>query len=58
MIVERYQKQDTWKTDPTVSPEGFVLIQKIMMEGKELSQEIPYDSIVVTEFAEKVMTGK
>ena len=40
------------------SPEGFVLIQKIMMEGKELSQEIPYDSIVVTEFAEKVMTGK
>ena len=57
-IVERYQKQDTWKTDPTVSPEGFVLIQKIMMEGKELSQEIPYDSIVVTEFAEKVMTGK
>ena len=56
--VERYQKQDTWKTDPTVSPEGFVLIQKIMMEGKELSQEIPYDSIVVTEFAEKVMTGK
>ena len=57
-IVERYQKQDTWKTDPTVSPEGFVLIQKIMMEGKELSQEIPYDSIVVTEFAEKVMAGK
>ena len=57
-IVERYQKQDTWKTDPTVSPEGFVLIQKIMMEGKELSQEIPYDSIVVTEFAEKVMTDK
>ena len=57
-IVERYQKQDTWKADPTVSPEGFVLIQKIMMEGKELSQEIPYDSIVVTEFAEKVMTGK
>ena len=56
--VERYQKQDTWKTAPTVSPEGFVLIQKIMMEGKELSQEIPYDSIVVTEFAEKVMTGK
>ena len=56
--MERYQKQDTWKTDPTVSPEGFVLIQKIMMEGKELSQEIPYDSIVVTEFAEKVMTDK
>ena len=51
--VERYQKQDTWKTTRPFPLKGFVLIQKIMMEGKELSQEIPYDSIVVTEFAEK-----
>lgn len=54
-IVERYQKQDTWKTEPSVSPEGFALIQKIMMEGNELKQAVPYADIVVTDFAEKAM---
>lgn len=54
-IIERYKAQDTWKTDPTVSAEGFALIQEIMMEGGELAEAIPYDKIVVTEFAEKVM---
>ena len=54
-IIERYKAQDTWKTDPTVSEEGFALIQEIMMEGGELAEAIPYDKIVVTEFAEKVM---
>ena len=29
-----------------------------MIEGKELSQEIPYDSIVVPQFAEKAMANK
>nr|WP_294680341.1 ABC transporter substrate-binding protein [uncultured Anaerotignum sp.] len=54
-IVERYQKQDTWKTEPSVSPEGFALIQKIMIEGNELKQAVPYADIVVTDFAEKAM---
>lgn len=54
-IIERYKAQDTWKTDPTVSEEGFTLIQDIMMEGGELSEAIPYGDIVVTDFAEKVM---
>lgn len=54
-IVERYQKQDTWKTEPSVSPEGFALIQKIMMEGNELKQAVSYADIVVTDFAEKAM---
>ncbi|MGN0136174.1 ABC transporter substrate-binding protein [Anaerotignum sp.] len=54
-IIERYKSQDTWKTDPTVSEEGFALIQEIMMEGGELAEAIPYGDIVVTDFAEKVM---
>lgn len=54
-IIERYKAQDTWKTDPTVSEEGFALIQDIMMEGGELAESIPYADIVVTDFAEKVM---
>ncbi len=54
-IIERYKAQDTWKTDPTISEEGFALIQEIMMEGGELAEAIPYEDIVVTDFAEKVM---
>lgn len=54
-IIERYKSQDTWKTDPTVSEEGFALIQEIMMEGGELAEAIPYGDIVVTDFAKKVM---
>lgn len=54
-IIERYKAQDTWKTDPTVSEEGFALIQDIMMEGGELAERIPYEDIVVTDFAESVM---
>lgn len=54
-IIERYKAQDTWKTDPTVSEEGFALIQEIMIEGGELAEAIPYEKIVVTDFAEKTM---
>ena len=54
-IIERYKVQDTWKTDPTVSEEGFALIQDIMIEGGELAERIPYEDIVVTDFAESVM---
>lgn len=54
-IIARYKAQDTWKTDPAVSEEGFALIQKIMIEGGELAESIPYADLVVTDFAEKVM---
>ena len=54
-IIERYKAQDTWKTDPTFSEEGFTLIQDIMEAGGELSQRVPFDALVRTDFAEKIM---
>lgn len=54
-IIERYKAQDTWKTDPTFSEEGFSLIQDIMEAGGELSQRVPFDALVRTDFAEKIM---
>lgn len=54
-ILQRYQAQDTWKTDPTVSEEGFSLIQEIMQEGGELSTTIPYENLVVSDFAKASM---
>lgn len=54
-IIERYKAQDTWKTDPAFSEEGFTLIQDIMEAGGELSQRVPFDALVRTDFAEKIM---
>lgn len=54
-IIERYKVQDTWKTDPTFSEEGFTLIQDIMEQGGELSQRVPFADLVRNDFAEKVI---
>ena len=55
-IIERYKAQDTWKTDPIFSEEGFTLIQDIMEQGGELSGRVPFDDLVRNEFAEKVIS--
>ena len=53
-IIERYKTQDTWKTDPVFSEDGFTLIQDIMEQGGELSQRVPFTDLVRNEFAENV----
>jgi len=55
-IIERYKEQDTWKTDPVFSEEGFTLIQDIMEQGGELSNRVPFKDLVRNEFAEKVLS--
>ena len=55
-IIERYKAQDTWKTDPVFSEEGFALIQDIMEQGGELNSRVPFDNLVRNEFAKKVIT--
>ena len=55
-IIERYKAQDTWKTDPVFSEEGFTLIQDIMEQGGELSQRVPFNDLVRNEYAEKVIS--
>lgn len=54
-IINRYQAQDTWKTDPTVDPEGFTLIQDIMEQGGELDTRVAYEDIIRTDFADAVI---
>lgn len=55
-IIERYKTQDTWKTDPSFSEEGFTLIQNIMEQGGELSQRVPFSDLVCNNYAEKVIS--
>ena len=54
-IIERYQKQDTWKTDPVFSEESLRLIEDILREGGEYEGELAYEAIANTSLAEKAM---
>ena len=51
-IVERYQTQDTWKTDLIFTEEAFDLLQNILEDSDVLSKRVPYAELVNTTFAE------
>lgn len=52
-IVERYQEQDTWKTDVIFEADSFELLQNILEEAGELKERVPYEDLVNTEFAKE-----
>lgn len=52
-IVGRYLEQDTWKTDTVFSETSFNLLQDILTEAGELTEPVPYEALVNTEFANK-----
>lgn len=52
-IVDRYQKQDTWKTDVIFTKEAYTLLLDILEEAQQLTDRPGYDFLVNTEFAEK-----
>lgn len=47
IIVDRYKKQDSWKTDSTFEKEAFDLLVDILKEAGELDAKIPYEDLVV-----------
>ncbi|MDO5349546.1 MAG: ABC transporter substrate-binding protein, partial [Lachnospiraceae bacterium] len=50
-IVERYQSQNTWKSDTIFEEESFLLLENILEEGGELPAQVPYEDLVTTEFS-------
>ncbi|MGL5435459.1 MAG: ABC transporter substrate-binding protein [Lachnospiraceae bacterium] len=52
IIVSRYQEQDSWKSDTIFEKDSFELLQNILEEAGELSDRVPYEDLVVTNFAE------
>ncbi len=52
-IVERYRSQDTWKEDTVFEEESFLLLENILEESGELSERVPYEDLVTTEFSKK-----
>ena len=50
-IVERYKAQDTWKSDTVFEKDSFDLLQNILEEAGELPTRVPYEDLVITDFA-------
>lgn len=50
-IVTRYYEQNTWKDNLIFEEDSFTLLQNILEEAGELSERVPYEDLVTTEFA-------
>lgn len=50
-IVTRYYEQDTWKDNLIFEEDAFTLLQNILDEAGELSERVPYETLVNTQFA-------
>lgn len=50
-IVSRYHEQDTWKENLIFEEDAFTLLQNILDEAGELSERVPYETLVNTQFA-------
>ncbi len=51
-IVTRYHEQDSWKEDLIFSEDSFDLLLNILKEADVLGEDVPYEDLVNTEFAE------
>ncbi len=52
-IVTRYYEQDTWKANAVFEEESFILLQKILEEAGELTEKVPYEDLINTDYAKK-----
>ncbi len=52
-IVTRYYEQDTWKDNLIFKEDAFTLLQNILEQSGELSERVPYETLVTTKFAEE-----
>lgn len=50
-IVKRYQNQDTWKENLIFEQDAFNLLQDILIEAGELDSRVPYENLVITNYA-------
>ncbi len=55
IIIERYKKIDSWYDNVLITEENFNHVQEIMESAKELTKKAPYDKLVNTYFAKKII---
>jgi len=54
-IVDRYQKQDTWKMDVIFTDTAYELLLDILEESGQLSSRPEYEKLIDTQFAENAV---
>ena len=54
-IIERYKNQDSWKEDVVFTEESFELLQDVLEDAGQLKERVPYDKLVDTDIAKKVV---
>lgn len=55
MVIERYKKQESFATNLLLTRDGWNHLQLMMKEANELSEEVPYETLVNTKMIDKVM---
>ncbi|MEX2104541.1 MAG: ABC transporter substrate-binding protein [Bacilli bacterium] len=52
-VLDRYRSQGSWATDGIVDKDEYQNLLDVMSSAGELTQEVPYEKIINTSFAEK-----
>ena len=55
VVAQRYKEIDAWSSDPLLKEESLNRLMDVMIEGGELNEKIPYDSVVTTDYAENAI---
>lgn len=58
VVAQKYKEIDAWSSDPLLKEDSLDRLMNVMIEGGELSEKVPYDSIVTTTYAEKAIENK
>lgn len=51
-VIDRYKEIDAWCKTPIMSEEAFSRLQEVMIEAGELKEKVPFEALIVNEFAE------
>lgn len=54
-VAKKYKEIDAWSSDPLLKEESLNRLMDVMIEGGELDEKVPYDSIVTTDFANETI---
>ena len=52
-IVDRYLSQDTWKPSLIFDQDHFTTLQDILESAGELTERVPYEELIVTDYADQ-----
>ena len=52
--IKRYNEIDAWVTNMAMTENAFYKLQEIMKEANELNETVPFDKLIITEYANEI----